>query len=149
MSKVDSSKVGQRHRSMQRAPGTAEVIDRFNRAFLAHDPSLLEDLVDDDCVMESVDPAPNGTRYEGRSACLAFWQSLAADGNSYFTPEDVVVLDDRAIIRWRYHFGGSEGQSVRGVNLMRVYDGKVVEALGYAKSGEEAVGDALRNATAN
>ena len=127
---------------------TAEVIHWFNRAFLEHDALLLVDLVADDCVMESVHPAPDGTRYEGREACLQFWQNWAKDANSSFTPEDVVVLGDRAIIRWRYHFGAGQEQSVRGVNVMHVRDGKVVEALGYVKSGDRAVGDAVRSATA-
>ncbi|HEX2715103.1 MAG TPA: nuclear transport factor 2 family protein, partial [Candidatus Acidoferrales bacterium] len=123
---------------------TNEVIHRFNRAFLEHDASLLVDLVADDCIMESLEPAPDGTRYEGREACLQFWQNLAKDANGSFTPEDVVVLGDRAIILWRYHFGAGQEQSVRGVNVMRVREGKVVEALGYVKSGDRAVGDALR-----
>ena len=83
---------------------TATVIERFNQAFVAHDGSLLVDLVSEDCVMESVEPAPDGTRYEGREACLAFWQRLAEDSNGSFAPEDVAVFGDRAIIRWRYRY---------------------------------------------
>lgn len=41
-------------------------------------------------------------------------------------------MGDSAVIRWRFNFG--DGGSVRGVNLMRVRDGLIVEALGYAKS---------------
>ena len=44
---------------------TAEVLRRFNQAFADNDPSALEDLVAHNCVMESIQPAPNGTRYEG------------------------------------------------------------------------------------
>lgn len=54
---------------------TAEVIDRFNRAFVQHDLSALDNLIADDCVMEAIQPAPNGGRTEGRDACLAFWQA--------------------------------------------------------------------------
>lgn len=116
-------------------PGTTEVIKRFNDAFVERDPDMLVDLVADDCVMESTQPAPNGTRYEGYDACLRFWQELIADPNGSFEPEDVVVSVDRATIRWRYHFGEGEENSVRGVNLMHVRDGKIVEALGYVKTG--------------
>jgi ketosteroid isomerase-like protein len=49
-------------------------------------------------------------------------------------PEDVFVSGDRATIRWRYRFGEGEESSVRGVNLMHVRDGKIVEALGYVKA---------------
>ncbi|MCG7506760.1 nuclear transport factor 2 family protein [Mesorhizobium retamae] len=111
---------------------TLEIMQRFNRAFQDHDPTLLDELIAEDCVMESIQPAPNGTRYEGREACLAFWQALAAERVSHFDLEDITAMGDSAVIRWRFNFG--DGGSVRGVNLMRVRDGLIVEALGYAKS---------------
>jgi ketosteroid isomerase-like protein len=115
---------------------TDALIEQYNRAFVEHDPSLLDGLVADDCVMEGIEPAPDGTTVVGGEACLAFWQALAADRLTSFTPEDVVVIDDRAIIRWRYRFGPTHAESVRGVNLMQVRGGQIVEALGYVKSGE-------------
>ena len=118
-----------------RTEETTEIMRRFNQAFLEHDPAMLADLVGPDCVMESIQPAPNGTRYEGYEACLEFWQTLAADKISYFEVEDTVAMGEHATIRWRFNFG--EGRSVRGVNVMRVRDGKIVEALGYAKSPGE------------
>jgi len=111
---------------------TSEIMRRFNQAFLEHNPAILKDLIAPDCVMESIQPAPDGTRYEGHDACLAFWQSVATDPVAYFEVEDTVAMGDRAIIRWRFNFG--DGGSVRGVNLMRVRDGRIVEALGYSKS---------------
>lgn len=113
---------------------TAKVIDRFNHAFVDRDPAALTDLIADDCVMEASQPAPDGERYEGRAACLAYWQALAADRTARFEPEDVTVAGEHAIIRWRYRFGDGPADSVRGVNLMRVRDGLIVEALGYSKT---------------
>lgn len=115
---------------------TTAIMDRFNRAFIEHQPALLTDLIAPDCVMESIQPAPNGTRYEGYDACLAFWQAVATDPVAYFEHEDTSVMGDRAIIQWRFNFG--DGGSVRGVNVMRVRDGKIVEALGYSKSPGQA-----------
>jgi hypothetical protein len=60
---------------------TAELMRRFTRVFLEHRPAILKDLIAPDCVMESIQPAPNGTRYEGYDACLAFWAAIAADPN--------------------------------------------------------------------
>ncbi|WP_049569529.1 nuclear transport factor 2 family protein [Nonomuraea sp. SBT364] len=116
---------------------TAEVIDRFNRAFVEHDPTMLPGLIGDDCVMEAIQPAPDGARHEGRDACLTFWQALAGDRTTQFEPEEVWVAGDRATIRWRYRFGDGPADSVRGVNLMRLRDGLIVEALGYSKTGGE------------
>ena len=112
---------------------TSELMRRFNDAFLRHQPALLDDLIAEDCVMESIQPAPDGTRYEGREACLAFWRALAGDPESSFTVEDVVAAGDRAVIRWRFHYGEGQQDTVRGVNVMLVRDGLIVEALGYAK----------------
>jgi ketosteroid isomerase-like protein len=110
---------------------TAEVLRRFNQAFADNDPKALEALVAPDCVMESIQPAPNGTRYEGYEVNLKFWQAMMADRVNYFEPEDSVVIGDRAITRWRYHFGN--GESLRGVSLVRVENGRIAEALAYAK----------------
>jgi ketosteroid isomerase-like protein len=119
---------------------TAEIIRRFNNAFLHHDADELDDLVGEDCVMEAIQPAPDGARYEGRDACLAFWQALVNDRGTQFEPEEVTVAGDRATIRWRYRYGPGDADYVRGVNLMRVRDGAIVEALGYSKTpGDQAV----------
>jgi hypothetical protein len=87
--------------------------------------------------MEAIQPAPDGARYEGREACLAFWKALAEDHSTQFEAEEIVVSGERATIRWRYRYGDALADSVRGVNLMRVRDGQVTEALGYSKTGGE------------
>jgi len=126
---------------------TLQIMQQFNQAFVQHEASLLDNLIADDCVMESVEPAPDGTRYVGRKACLEFWQNLANNRDGQFADEEIVAVDERAIIRWRYRFGPGLSQSVRGVNVMRVRDGLIVEALGYVKSGDGAVTTAVRSAT--
>lgn len=110
---------------------TVEIMRRFNQAFRDHEPGILKDLIAPDCVMESIQPAPNGTRYEGYDACLVFWEALAKDPVAHFDVEDTITMGDRAIIRWRFNFG--DGESVRGVNLMHVRHGRIIEALGYSK----------------
>ena len=115
-----------------KTPDTSEGIHQFNQAFQEHKPELLAELVGEDCVMESIQPAPDGTRYEGYEVNLAFWQAMADDRVNRFEVEDTFVMGDRANIRWRFHFG--DGGSVRGVSLIRVRDGRIVEALAYAKT---------------
>jgi hypothetical protein len=111
---------------------TLEFLRRFNQAFEEHNPALLENLIAPDCVMESMQPAPNGTRYEGYDVNLAFWSAMAVDRVHHFEVEDTFVMGDRANIRWRFHFG--DGGSIRGVSLIRVREGKIVEALAYSKA---------------
>lgn len=117
----------------QAGQSTSEVVRRYNEAFERHDPSLLADLIAEDCVIENSNPAPNGSRHVGREACLAWWGRIASNRDLRFDIEDVAVAGERATIRWRLRWGGAESESVRGVNLMRVRDGRIVEALGYVK----------------
>src|SRR5262249_12673514 len=126
---------------------TLQIMQRFNRAFVQHEAALLADLIAEDCVMESVEPAPDGTRYVGRSACLQFWQNLANSRDGQFADEDIVSIGQHGVLRWRYRFGPGLAQSVRGVNVMRVRDGQIVEALGYVKTGAAPVATAVRSAT--
>lgn len=112
---------------------TADVIRRFNDVFQRHDPSALQVLVAADCVIENTTPAPNGARYVGRDACIALWTRIATSHEMRFEIEDVVVAGERAIVRWRLVWGEREQDCVRGVNLMRVKDGQITEALGYVK----------------
>ncbi len=79
-------------------------------------------------------PAPNGERVEGYDANVRFWQAMVADPVGSFEVEDVVVCGDRATNRWRYRFGEGEGNSVRGVTLIKVRGNKIVEAFAYAKT---------------
>jgi ketosteroid isomerase-like protein len=110
---------------------TAEIMRRFNDAFQRHDPSGLPDLVAEDCVIENTTPAPDGARHVGRDACVALWTGIATEPGTRFDIEETFAAGERATIRWRYRWG--EGSSVRGVNLMRVRDGKIIEAMGYVK----------------
>ena len=108
---------------------TGTVIDQYNAAFLERAPEKLVDLIADDCVMEGTGPAPDGNVWTGYDECLAGWQGLASDPTIRFEVEHVDVDDDRAVIRWRI----TGAENYRGVNLMRVRDGKIIEALGYGK----------------
>ena len=84
-------------------------------------------------MLENTTPAPDGARYEGREACLAFWRAIAANPDLTFEPEEVWANEDRGIIRWQLRWGAGEAERVRGVNLMQVRDGKIVGGMGYVK----------------
>jgi ketosteroid isomerase-like protein len=127
---------GHRFTFAEARPGrlTADVVGRFIAAFQQKDPSVIPDLVATDCVMEAMQPAPDGQRVEGYEANVAFWQAMIADPNGTFEVEDVVICGDRATNRWRYRFGEGDESSLRGVTLIQIRDGKITEALGYAKT---------------
>jgi len=112
---------------------TAALMDRFNAVFQRHDPSTLPAMIANDCVIEKINPsAVNGDRCVGRDACVALWTDVATAPGSRFDLEETFAMGDRAIIRWR--LWRNDTTAIRGVNLMRVRDGLIVEAMGYVKS---------------
>lgn len=112
---------------------TEAILQRFNEVFLTHNPGALADLVADDCVIENTQPAPDGARFEGKQACIALWTEIATTPGIHFEPESIVARGGRGEIRWRLVWGPEHADSVRGVNLMRVRDGRIIEAQGYVK----------------
>ncbi|MER9213389.1 nuclear transport factor 2 family protein [Mesorhizobium sp. M0663] len=115
----------------KRSAETAEIMRRYNDVFQRHDPSALDDLVAEDCVIENTTPAPDGARRIGKGACVELWSAIATGPGTRFDIEETFVAGDRATIRWRYWM--ADGRSLRGVNLMRVADGQIVETMGYVK----------------
>ena len=112
---------------------TREIVKRFHNAFERHRPEDLDDLIGEECLLENTAPAPDGARYEGRRACLDFWKGTASSANLVFEAEEIWASEDRGIIRWQLRWSEREADRVRGINIMRVRDGKIVEGLGYVK----------------
>lgn len=114
---------------------TEAILQRFNDVFMSHAPAGLANLVAEDCVIENTEPAPDGARHEGKEACIALWTRIATLPAAHFELEGIIARGDRGEIRWRLVWGEDRAtQSVRGVNLMRVRNGRIVEAQGYVKA---------------
>lgn len=112
---------------------TRAILERFHDAFENRRPEALDALIGEGCILENTAPAPDGARYQGREACLEFWKGIAASANLAFTAEEIWASEDRGIIRWRLSWGEGEADHVRGVNILRVRNGRIVEAFGYVK----------------
>ena len=117
----------------QESVATERVLKRFNEVFESHDPAALAEIVGDDCVIENTRPAPDGDRYVGKQACIALWTEIATNQGIHFENEEIFARGDRGELRWRLVWGPAPENLVRGVNLMRVSGGKIVEARGYVK----------------
>jgi ketosteroid isomerase-like protein len=113
---------------------TRAAVDRFNDAFNRHDVDAVMAAMTDDCVFEDTSP-PHGGRHEGPAAVRAAWGDFfAASPTAHFDAEDVVVAGDRCIVQWRYTWADDAGPgAIRGVDVLRVRDGKVAEKLAYVK----------------
>jgi ketosteroid isomerase-like protein len=117
---------------------TTEIVDlveHFNNETNRHDLDAMMALTGEDIVFESTLP-PDGERFEGQGAVRACWEQLfRGSPNANFETEEVIVSGDRCTVRWRYAFDQErpdEGH-VRGVDVFRVANGKIVEKLSYVK----------------
>jgi cation diffusion facilitator family transporter len=114
---------------------TLAAVDRFNEAFNRHDVDAVMAAMTDDCVFEDTSP-PFGRRHEGRAAVRrALEEFFAASPTAHFDGEDVVATGDRCVVRWRYTWKNDDGTEsvLRGVDVMRVRDGRVAEKFAYVK----------------
>ena len=117
---------------MPGADPVLDLMDRFTAALNSRDIDAVLALVTDDVVFESTSPAPDGARYEGRDAVRQIWgQMLAETPQARFSVEEQFSDGTaRAVVRWRYDWGDGY---VRGVDIIRVRDGRVAESLAYVK----------------
>jgi uncharacterized protein (TIGR03086 family) len=109
---------------------------RFSTAFGSKDVDAIMALMTDDCVFEATGPAPDGVRHEGAAAVRAVWEELfGTTPDAAFTEEESFVCGDRAVLRWRFDWADDQGQPghVRGVDVLRIRDGRVAEKLSYVK----------------
>ena len=92
----------------------------------------------DDCVFDSSYPEPDGTRYEGQDEIRAVWEEFfRASPHSVFETEELAAAEARCILRWVHHWRDPDGRAAhcRGIDVLRVRDGKIAEKLVYYKRG--------------
>jgi ketosteroid isomerase-like protein len=106
------------------------VVDAFGARWAAHDLAGTLALISDDCVFDATGPAPDGTRCVGPAEIRAAWSPIFENTVSVFTVEETIEAGDRVVQLWTYSWGDGH---VRGVDVFRVRDGKVVEKFSYVK----------------
>jgi ketosteroid isomerase-like protein len=114
---------------------TLATMQRFNDAFNRHDVDAIMTLMTDDCVFDDTRPAPDGRRFEGHAAVRRCWEDLfQRSPHARFECEEIFALGDRGVVRWTYRWvkDGRDGH-VRGVDVIRVRNGRVAEKLSYVK----------------
>ena len=105
-------------------------IQQFHDALNARDIDAVAGCITDDCIFEDTTP-PDGTRHVGRAAMLGAVKQFFADSPcATFSIEEMFIAGDRALVRWRYSW--TDGH-VRGVDVMRILEGRVAESLAYVK----------------
>ena len=108
----------------------------FHKAFNRHDVTVLMQLMSDDCIYETPDPAPDGAVLSGKEALAAYWQDFfAVSLDAQLEVEEIFGYGDRCVMRWRcsWQDEGGAATHVRGVDIVRVRDGSICEIQSYVK----------------
>lgn len=115
---------------------TLAAVRAFLDAFGRHDVDSIMAAMTEDCVFENTWPAPDGERHAGHAAVRRFWDRFFRENPSAaFETEEMFAAGSRCVVRWIYRWRGPDGTPghVRGVDVLRVRDGKVAEKLSYVK----------------
>jgi ketosteroid isomerase-like protein len=115
---------------------TVEVIEQFNNALNRHDVQAVMAMMTEDCVFDNTYPPPDGERFEGQEAVRHFWEEFfRSSPDAVFLSEEMFTHGDRCVIRWIYNWTNTDGSRghVRGVDVLRVRNGKVAEKFAYVK----------------
>ena len=118
------------------AVSTVEIINKFNDALNRHDIQAVMAMMTEACVFDNTYPPPDGERFEGQEAVRHFWEEFfRSSPDAVFQSEEMFTHGDRCVIRWRYNWTSTDGSRghVRGVDVLRVRDGKVAEKFAYVK----------------
>ena len=99
-------------------------------AWAAHDLDATMALVTEDCVFENTHPASDGKRYVGPVAIRGAGTPPFDDPSARFEAEETFSAGDRVVQLWRYTWSSGH---VRGVDVYRVRDGRIVEKYSYVK----------------
>jgi ketosteroid isomerase-like protein len=119
---------------MVSADEVRSAIERYRDAVNRHDIDAVVAAFTDDGVIDCT-PPPDGERYEGSVAISSLFRKLFDSDERTFDTEELIIAGDRAVVRWRHDWVDTSGRPghVRGVDVLRVRDGKVAEKLSYVK----------------
>jgi ketosteroid isomerase-like protein len=117
-----------------RAADVRAAVQQYRDAVNRHDLDAVVAAFTDDGLIDCT-PAPDGERYEGAAGITALFRQLFDSADRTFETEETIVAGDRAVVRWRHHWVDASGRRghVRGVDVLRVRDGKIAEKLSYVK----------------
>ena len=121
---------------MSRLESAVRIVIEFIEAFNRHDTASLSRLINDDCVLESAHPAPDGEVYTGKEAVTGHFKAIFDESpEAKIEVEEIFGAANRCIARWRYDGAACAGErkAIRGVCIFQVKSGSICEIQEYVK----------------
>jgi ketosteroid isomerase-like protein len=116
------------------ADDVRSAIERYHDAMNRHDIDAVVAAFTEDGLIDCT-PPPDGERYEGAVEITSLFRQLFDSDDRTFETEELIIAADRAVVRWRHHWVDASGRPghVRGVDVLRVRNGRIAEKLSYVK----------------
>lgn len=109
---------------------------KFYDAFNRHDAARMMQCMREDCLLESMEPAPDGHVLVGRAVVQQYWQGFfRASPDAHIQVEDVFGMGNRCVARWRYAWLDEDGRKrhLRGVDIFFIQEKLLSEQRSYVK----------------
>jgi predicted SnoaL-like aldol condensation-catalyzing enzyme len=87
-------------------------------------------------IFENTYPPPDGERFDGQAAVLAFWGDFfKASSRAAIEIEEIFACGERVTMRWTYRWTDPDGNTghIRGVDIYRLEGGLIAEKFSYVK----------------
>jgi len=121
---------------MSKIESATRVVLDFCEAFNRKDAGAMTRLMSEDCVLETRDPAPDGTVYLGRAAAAGYWQALFRETPGvHLEIEEVFGMGLRCALRWKLAWAGAGGEAahLRGIDVFEMREGLIHRMFTYVK----------------
>jgi len=121
---------------MQRLESAIRAVLAFNEAFNRQDVAAMMQLMSDDCIFESSAPPPIGIVYPGKEIVAKYWRAFFSQSSTARNQiEDIFSSGEHCVMRKKFSWTDSQGteESIRGVDIFRVYEGSICEHMAYVK----------------
>ena len=124
---------------MERVEAAVRAALALNEAWNRGDAAALERLLHPECVLATAFPAPAGERREGKSAVLDLAERDFSRGRRAIREvKDLYGMGNRAVLHWQLKPSSPDFTlpPLRGVDLIKVQAGLILEILSYCKGAE-------------
>jgi len=122
---------------MKRIESGMRIVIEFVKDFNNHNIEGMTQFITDNCILETIESGPNGTKYVGKREITKYWEDFFRNSrNTKLEIEEIFGSAIRCVLLWSLIWDDLEGNRryLRGVDIYRVKNGLIEAKQSYAKT---------------